>query len=757
MEVQAATCTWTGAVSSDWNTIGNWSCGHVPTSSDDVVIPNVTVDPVSKAPINATSIIVESGANLTLDMTLVDIFTITSVTFTNAGAITITGNSSTKFVDVNSIFNNSGTVDIEIGTLKLEKGGTHAGSFNGNPGTYLTLGGNGITGQTFTFENSSSIKVPNLSVLGGTVNINGEFAPGFVSGESEMIIQPHLGVPSNVTINTSLTGVLLPNYINLSDALTLEDLDEGYRVPKLRLNFGGILTNKSTLEILEDFDWRGGTLTGSGSTAVVSTATFPIGFSTHYLDSHDLINQTTANWNSGTIMLTNDATFTNDALSIFNANGTTTMSVGTGTANAFINNGLFTKKTDGTTTTINTDFTNNGIVEVMAGNLIFGGDLTSGSGTTLDLGGGTLNPGETLNLSSGAELVGAGTLSSNLVNGGTVSPGSSPGIITVDGDYTQEAGGVLEIELGGDVAGTGYDQLQVTGAATLAGTLDVSLYDGFVPSNGDQFLILDAASLSGTFTTINLPTLTDGLEWQTEFTATGFTISVISSGIINGTVTYTGSTYTDPDIIIGLHSAVGEEPVKDTIISSGDSYSFEGLADGTYYISAYIDADSSGGAPDPDEPFSWYVDLNGDPEAVVITGGNTVNDVDIVLEDSPVETGVINGTVTYTGNITTTGDIIVSIHESASVDDTPIETTIADGTGAYSFENLSDGTYYVAAFLDVNDSGDGPPDDGEPFSWYVDEFGDPKAVVVSDSNTVSDVDITLEDSSFKIFLPLILK
>ena len=57
----------------------------------------------------------------------------------------------------------------------------------------------------------------------------------------------------------------------------------------------------------------------------------------------------------------------------------------------------------------------------------------------------------------------------------------------------------------------------------------------------------------------------------------------------------------------------------------------------------------------------------------------------------------------------------------------------------------------------MNDSGDGPPDPEEPVSWYVDQNGDPKAVVISGGNTVSDVDITLEDSTFKLYLPLILK
>jgi hypothetical protein len=349
--------------------------------------------------------------------------------------------------------------------------------------------------------------------------------------------------------------------------------------------------------------------------------------------------------------------------------------------------------------------------------------------------------------------VGTGTISGNLTNAGTVSPGTSPGIITVDGDYTQESDGVLKIELGGDAAGTGYDQLQVTGAASLDGTLNVSLINGLIPSKGDTFIIITSTSLTGAFSTLSLPILSNGLGWKTEYNATGFSIQVVDGGTINGTATYTGSIFTNPDITIGLHTSVSKPPIASIDKASGVPYTFEDLADGTYFISAYIDADDSGGEPDPGEPFSWY----GDQEPIVISGGITVNDVDIVLEDSAVETGAINGTVTYTGNITTTGDLIVSLHESTSVDDTPIRTTTADGTGAYSFENLGDGTYYVAAFLDVNDSGDGPPNDGEPFSWYIDLNGDPKAVVISGGSTVSDVDITLEDSTFKIYLPLILK
>ena len=46
--VTAVNClhTWTGALSQNWNTAGNWTPPSIPTSGDPVVIPNVTNDPI---------------------------------------------------------------------------------------------------------------------------------------------------------------------------------------------------------------------------------------------------------------------------------------------------------------------------------------------------------------------------------------------------------------------------------------------------------------------------------------------------------------------------------------------------------------------------------------------------------------------------------------------------------------------------------------------------------------------------------------
>jgi hypothetical protein len=85
-------------------------------------------------------------------------------------------------------------------------------------------------------------------------------------------------------------------------------------------------------------------------------------------------------------------------------------------------------------------------------------------------------------------------------------PGNSAGLITVNGDFTQTAPGFLDIELDGLAPGTGYDVLDVNGAVTLGGTLNVFVLGGAVglPA-GSFFDILTGNTIAGTFDTLNLP------------------------------------------------------------------------------------------------------------------------------------------------------------------------------------------------------------------------------------------------------------
>ncbi len=98
----------------------------------------------------------------------------------------------------------------------------------------------------------------------------------------------------------------------------------------------------------------------------------------------------------------------------------------------------------------------------------------------------------------GAWLKGSGLINGNVINNGTVAPGNSPGTLTVNGNFTQTSSGTLQIE----VADSVFDQLFVTGQASLAGTLQAVAFGGHQFAYGDQVAFLQAGSISGGFDNI---------------------------------------------------------------------------------------------------------------------------------------------------------------------------------------------------------------------------------------------------------------
>jgi hypothetical protein len=77
---------------------------------------------------------------------------------------------------------------------------------------------------------------------------------------------------------------------------------------------------------------------------------------------------------------------------------------------------------------------------------------------------------------------------------GTVSPGASPGILTINGNYAQGASGTLAMDIGGLSPGTGYDQLLVSGTTSLNGTLNTALIGSFVPPPGSTYTFIQSAA-----------------------------------------------------------------------------------------------------------------------------------------------------------------------------------------------------------------------------------------------------------------------
>lgn len=194
---------------------------------------------------------------------------------------------------------------------------------------------------------------------------------------------------------------------------------------------------------------------------------------------------------------------------------------------------VFIARFDGSTGT----FTQTGGVHKVTGTLHVSTDTSQG---TYHLNGGSLTANVIdVNSTTGGVTFDGGTLSvgtfnGDLVNaGGKLAPGESPGLSVINGNYTQNPLGVLSIELGdlgimGDyVGGTDYDLLQILGNANLAGTLEILLFDDFVPLAGSSFTFLTANHIEGMFDYLVLPTVS-GVMFDLAYTSESVSLNVAS-------------------------------------------------------------------------------------------------------------------------------------------------------------------------------------------------------------------------------------
>jgi hypothetical protein len=177
-------------------------------------------------------------------------------------------------------------------------------------------------------------------------------------------------------------------------------------------------------------------------------------------------------------------------------------------------------------------FTNTGSMNIGAS----GSQIRLLSGTILQNSGSTTIAGGTLQAATvslqGGMLAGFGTVSGALVNNAAITIGgtNSTGNLQVTGAYTQTAAGTLNSEIGGLTAGTLFDRLQITGAATLAGTLNVSLINNFSPIAGQNFAIVTFGSHgTTTFDTINGLDTGGGLVFNPIYNATNLTLQAAAA------------------------------------------------------------------------------------------------------------------------------------------------------------------------------------------------------------------------------------
>jgi T5SS/PEP-CTERM-associated repeat protein len=134
-----------------------------------------------------------------------------------------------------------------------------------------------------------------------------------------------------------------------------------------------------------------------------------------------------------------------------------------------------------------------------------------------------------LTVRSNASLTGDGTISGPQIagtlavqSGGTVAPGNSIGIISLNNPPGLNGSLLMEISKSGGVVTN--DQLQVLGplhTLSYAGTLSVTKLGADALAGGDRFPLFSASSYGGAFTLITLPALGPGLAWTNKLLVDG--------------------------------------------------------------------------------------------------------------------------------------------------------------------------------------------------------------------------------------------
>ncbi|HWZ82751.1 MAG TPA: hypothetical protein VNW47_09005 [Terriglobales bacterium] len=521
-----------------------------------------------------------SGGSLTL------LFVPTAATLTGAGTVTM-GNNSQNEVDGNSgatltikqtiqgvgnigphfLFSNQGTINANVkgailnvlqqssgtdtntavmeatngGILQISTGGSS--SINNTGGTIEAIG----TGSVVQFENGTTITGGTLTtssggmlavLAGAGVFENGVTNAGAftVQNNGSLYLQSDLTNNGTISLNSAgnLTYLFLPT---VSASL----LGKGRVIMDNNVNSaidgnGGLtFTNHSTIQgggtIGPHFTFTNlGTLKVPKGDALFITAPF-----TNFNGSTVIGGTYTV---SGTLEFTNASIVTNSAK--ITLTGSTAQIVNQSAVNALANlssnvsSGSFTSSGGQQyATTLSGSFSNAG--KLMVGknsgfkilcNPTFQCPYTqTGSMTTVD---GTLTAAFGVNI-NGGKLFGTGTVASSVNSKASVTAGdtaSKAGTLSVS-TYTQQSAGSLNIQLGGTTVGTQYSQLAVANGASLNGTLNVNLINGFIPTIGDVYTILTSSARTGTFSTVNLPALS-GAHFVINYSSTSVTLTVVS-------------------------------------------------------------------------------------------------------------------------------------------------------------------------------------------------------------------------------------
>lgn len=303
--------SWTGAVSTDFHDQDNWSGSILPTASDDIIIPDVTNQPVVTQAASVNSAFVHSGADITISSESLSVADATNmngtliiesggvfdangdfdatggnVTFNGGGTLQVSNSTITSF---GTLSNDSGTIEFDGATQTIPAGTYHSVKIS-QSGTKSLSGDITVNGDIILSDGELDVNgnndielIGDMTKTSGTL-VNSSSSNGYLILEatsSENASQaicgfsaPSISIKKTNSANVDITGDITANYLWLqssnSGTFTIDnnyniDVDDKIVVAGGTLNIisGSLSTSKNSSSAHE---LSGGTLDIDGGT-----------------------------------------------------------------------------------------------------------------------------------------------------------------------------------------------------------------------------------------------------------------------------------------------------------------------------------------------------------------------------------------------------------------------------------------------------------------------------------------------------------
>ena len=507
----------------------------------------VTFAGPSAVNINGGTVTVAAGATLSTNSSIRVGATSGSSYILNGGTLQTTNpGAAGSFIDIDAVIvlNGGGTIDYPVanvlniiqttsiisGTGPLTKEGVGIIAL-ASPSSYT---GDTIINDGELRMRSGPNRLPvatNVIINGsGILNINGSGQNQTVASLSSSSPSARVGTGSGtLTIDGSTDTVFEGAVMNIANAGTGAVTTGNGRIVK---NGSGSITFNGVNDIKGSVTLNAGGITVGPAGSLcgnIADLTVNGGILTLNQPTQTVENLTGV---GGTIALGTGHVLTTDPVASTTYSGTITGDGGLTKANAL--------STSRRTLTLTGDNTYAG------GTMVDGGTLLANNTTGIATGSGPVsvqhNGGSFPGILGGNGTI-AGTVTAN--SGGTIAPGESAGLLTVGGAVFN-SGSTFAVELGGLTAGSEFDQLAVTGSATIdGGTLSLSLINAFPPVLGNTFQIL---TTTGTLTKnvdftldTTLAPAPSGTAWQVNYQPTFLELELVSTGGLPGDYNLDGS------------------------------------------------------------------------------------------------------------------------------------------------------------------------------------------------------------------------